>query len=240
MKNLNKLFTAIFLLFICSHCSLFKDTEGFKEAQKFLEAHPVIIGQVGKITNYGNPSGSYNLKNDDGTASFQFSIEGEKTSGRISIDLEKRLSKWNVISAYFMNSEGKQFNLKATASDKFEAVSSFFSDKQWGETLNPAVYKVGDTIFFHAILQGLKADENNQGLLQMDAEVTEIDGEVARQEKVLLEKVDLSKGTVPTHLSLPALAEYASSEKWNRLKLIFHDRNAQKSIEVSGNFRVLP
>ena len=236
MKNL-KYYLVFFFAFLLTQCWLFKDTEGFKEAQKFLESNTVVAEKLGKITKYGNPMGSYKLEGGFGTAKFDLTVTGEKGGADVKIALEKNSSTWNVTSAFLQPESGAEIDLIKMGT-AFSYFNSFFSDEEWGAPKKPATFKPGATLYYHGQARGMKVDEKNMVYAQLDVEMTFPDGKKESQAEVLKGPSESPNGTLDIYYSLPVSEYLPVNAKPYALKLILWDLQTKEKIEVTGEFTV--
>ncbi len=217
-------------------CSLFKDTEAFKKAQSFLEAHPVVQEKIGKINHYGNPAGSYKLNGNFGNAQFSFNIKGEKAEGDVNIQLEKTSFDWEVKSAWLKMDDAEQINLLLTGSS-FAFFHSYFSDERWGAPKNPARFKAGQAVFFQAQSRGAKPDDKGIVYAQLDIELTTPGGEIKKEEAAIKGPTEAPDGYVDVYYGLDTqkLGLTADAKPY-QFKFILWDLQNKEKAEVSGEF----
>ncbi len=236
MKYFKTILTLV--LAIClTQCWLFKETEGFQEAKKFLESNSAVTEKIGKITKYGTPMGSYKLEGGFGTAKFDLTLTGEKGKADVKIALEKISFNWNVTSAFLKTDADEEINLLKMG-NAFGFFNSFYSDEKWGAPKKPAQFKPETTLFFHGQSRGMKVDANNMVYAQLDVELTHPDGQKEIQTEVLKGPSESADGILDIFYSLPVSSYLPPDPKPYSLKLILWDLQSKEKIEVSGEFMV--
>lgn len=237
MKYYKSIFIFALTLFL-TQCWLFKETEGFQEAKKFLESNSAVSETVGKITKYGTPLGSYKLEGGFGTAKFDFTITGEKGKADVKIALEKMSFNWNVTSAFLKTDGSEEINLLKVG-NAFGFFNSFYSDEKWGAPKIPAEFKPEATLYFHGQARGLQVDDNKMVYAQLDVELTHPDGRKEMQTEVLKGPSESPDGVLDIFYSLPVSSDLPPDVKPYSFKLILWDLQTKIKTEVAGEFKVV-
>jgi hypothetical protein len=75
---------------------LLRDSEPYKLAKAELVRNVEVQAAFGSPVSAGTPSGNFEVSGPDGTAHFQFSIEGPDDKGTAYVEARKRLGRWEL------------------------------------------------------------------------------------------------------------------------------------------------
>jgi Cytochrome oxidase complex assembly protein 1 len=88
------------------------NSEAAREAKQFLRSNDELKQDIGEVKDFGSfVTGSINIQNDNGTATLNFKVIGERKTVNASVDLTYSQGRWRVSSAGYTNDRDQTVNL---------------------------------------------------------------------------------------------------------------------------------
>lgn len=88
------------------------NSEAAREAKQFLRSNDELKQDIGEVKDFGSfVTGSINIQNDNGTATLNFKVIGERKTVNASVDLTYSQGRWRVSSASYTNDRDQTVNL---------------------------------------------------------------------------------------------------------------------------------
>jgi hypothetical protein len=110
--------TAVGLLVFLLLPAFTRHSEHFRVARQYIEASPVMRGELGTITavepdRWRSDKENY-VGTQEGNASFSLAVTGTNGNGVVSVQMQKHLGIWKVMSARLQESNGRTIALDTT------------------------------------------------------------------------------------------------------------------------------
>jgi len=89
-----------------------KYSEPYQVATEYVSTHAQVIAEIGRVTGFGFwPDGYIMLTGAVDNADLSIDVKGERGSGTLYVQLERRSGEWPIMRASFETSSGQRFNL---------------------------------------------------------------------------------------------------------------------------------
>lgn len=88
------------------------NSDAAAEGKEFLRNSEKLKQDIGEVKDFGSfVTGSINIQNDNGTATLNFKVIGERKTVNASVDLTYFQGRWRVSSASYTNDRNQTVNL---------------------------------------------------------------------------------------------------------------------------------
>src|SRR5687768_11145052 len=88
------------------------NSDAAAEGKEFLRSSDKLKQDIGEVKDFGSfVTGSINVQNDNGTATLNFKVIGERKTVNASVDLTYFQGRWRVSSASYTNDRNQTVNL---------------------------------------------------------------------------------------------------------------------------------